>query len=144
MEKISLCYSIRDETKSHSDSTNVLTKPDIINILEVCYVWWTCFASASSIEFHLCSSPDRRIPLTTRGWIASGVDFWFDPWSCQPKYYIIGMCCFSSKHASLRRKTKYCLGRNQGNESKWVGMSICVISVRPDVVFMTLCVRPCN
>ena len=45
---------------------------------------------------------------------SSRVDFWFDPRSCQPKNYTIGMCCFSSKHASLRRKTK----------TGWVGIRV--------------------
>jgi hypothetical protein len=28
------------------------------------------------------------------------------PWSCQTKDYKIGICCFSDKHAALRRKNK--------------------------------------
>jgi hypothetical protein len=123
---------VRHDSKTHSDSTNMLAKSDIIKIIEI---WLTacllCLMdvlcnSGSSNEFHLCSSPDRRIPLSIRGWrltgkphmrcngyvlTSSSVDFWFDPRSCQPKNYTIGMCCFSSKHASLRRKIKDWLGR---------------------------------
>jgi hypothetical protein len=36
----------------------------------------------------------------------SGVDCRFDPQSYQPKNYAIGICCFSSKLAALRRKRK--------------------------------------
>ena len=31
----------------------------------------------------------------------------------QTKGYKIGICCFSAKHAELRRKSKDCLARNQ-------------------------------
>ena len=41
------------------------------------------------------------------------------------KDYKIGICCFSAKHAALRRKSKDWLGRNQNNVSKWSDMSIC-------------------
>jgi hypothetical protein len=34
------------------------------------------------------------------------------------------MCCFSAKHAALRRKSKDWLARNQDNVSEWVDMSI--------------------
>jgi hypothetical protein len=35
-----------------------------------------------------------------------------------------GICCFSTKHAALRRKSKDWLARNQDNESEWGDMSI--------------------
>jgi hypothetical protein len=34
------------------------------------------------------------------------------------------MCCFSAKHAALRRKGKNWLARNQDNVSEWSDMSI--------------------
>ena len=37
---------------------------------------------------------------------SSVVDRWFDPRSGQTKDYEIGICCFSDKHAALRRKSK--------------------------------------
>jgi hypothetical protein len=55
----------------------------------------------------------------------SGVDCRFDPQSYQPKNYAIGICCFSSKLAALKRKSKYLLGRNYDNESEWIYMAIC-------------------
>jgi hypothetical protein len=39
--------------------------------------------------------------------------------SCQTKEYTIGICCFSAKNASLRRKSKDWLARNQNNVSEW-------------------------
>jgi hypothetical protein len=46
---------------------------------------------------------------------SSAVDHGFDPRSGQTKDYKIGMCCFSAKHAALRRKSKDWLARNQNN-----------------------------
>ena len=37
--------------------------------------------------------------------------------------YKIGICCFSAKHAALRRKSKDWLAWNQENVSKWGNMS---------------------
>jgi hypothetical protein len=37
---------------------------------------------------------------------SSAVDRGFEPESCQTKDYNIGICCFSAKHATLRRKGK--------------------------------------
>jgi len=36
----------------------------------------------------------------------------------QTKDFEIGMCCFSAKHAALRRKIKDLLARNQDNVSE--------------------------
>ena len=55
---------------------------------------------------------------------SSAVDHGFNPQSGQPKDYKIGMCCFSAKHAALRRKNKDWLARNQDNVSEWGDMSI--------------------
>ena len=43
--------------------------------------------------------------------------------SPQTKDYKIGICCFSAKHATLRRKSKDWLARNQNNVSEWSDMS---------------------
>ena len=43
--------------------------------------------------------------------------------SDQTKDYKIGVCCFSAKHAALRRKSKDWLARNQDNVSEWSDMS---------------------
>ena len=51
---------------------------------------------------------------------SSVVDCGFEPRSGQTKDYKIGICCFSAKHAALRRKSK---DWNQNNESEWSDMS---------------------
>ena len=54
---------------------------------------------------------------------SSAVDRGFEPRSGQTKDYKIGICCFSAKHAALRRKRKEWLGRNQNNVSEWGDIS---------------------
>jgi hypothetical protein len=56
---------------------------------------------------------------------SSTVDRGFEPRSGQTKDYIIGICCFSAKHAVLKRKSKDWLARNRNNVSKWNDMSTC-------------------
>ena len=55
---------------------------------------------------------------------SSAVDRGFEPRSGQTKDYEIGICCFSAKHAALRRKTKDWLVRNRDNVSERGDMSI--------------------
>ena len=54
----------------------------------------------------------------------SAVAHEFQPWSGQTKDYKIGICCFSAKHAALRRKNKDWLAQNKDNVSEWGDMSI--------------------
>ena len=54
---------------------------------------------------------------------SSAIDRGFEPRSGQTKHYKIGICCFSVKHAALRRKSKDWLSRNQNNVSEWSDMS---------------------
>jgi hypothetical protein len=51
------------------------------------------------------------------------VDRGFEPRSAQVKNYKIGICCFSARHAALRRKSKDLLARNQNNVSEWSDIS---------------------
>jgi hypothetical protein len=46
---------------------------------------------------------------------SSAVDCEFEPWSGETKDYEIGICCFSTKHAAVRRKSKDWLAQNQKN-----------------------------
>jgi hypothetical protein len=48
----------------------------------------------------------------------------FEPRSGQTEDYEIGICCLSTKHAALRRKSKDWLAQNQDNVSEWGNMSI--------------------
>ena len=52
----------------------------------------------------------------------NAVDCGFEPWSGLTKEYKI--CCFSAKHAALRRKNKDGVARNRDNVSEWGNMSI--------------------
>ena len=54
----------------------------------------------------------------------SVVDCEFEPRSEEAKAYKIAICCFSAKHAALRRKSKDWSARNQDNVSEWGDMSI--------------------
>jgi hypothetical protein len=54
----------------------------------------------------------------------------FDPRSGQTKDYRICICCFSAKHASLRRKCKDWLEQNHAKVSEWgTCLSRIVVSV---------------
>ena len=54
---------------------------------------------------------------------SSAIDRRFEPWSGHTKNYNICACCFSAKHAALRRKIKDGLTRNQNTVSEWSNMS---------------------
>ena len=54
----------------------------------------------------------------------SSVDREFEPGRVIPKTIQIDICCFSGKHAALRRKSKDWLARNQDNVSEWGDMAI--------------------
>ena len=56
---------------------------------------------------------------------SSAVDHGFESRSGQTKDYEIGICCFSTKQAALRRKIKDWLARNQSNVSDEGNMFIC-------------------
>jgi hypothetical protein len=57
-------------------------------------------------------------------WLAwTSVDRGFEPLLGKTKDYKIGICCFSTKRAALRSKSKDGLAWNQNNESKWSDMS---------------------
>jgi hypothetical protein len=61
---------------------------------------------------------------TTNFYRSTSVDRGFETRLGQVKYYQICICCFSSKHSALRRKSKDWLARNQDNVSVWGDMSI--------------------
>jgi hypothetical protein len=54
---------------------------------------------------------------------SNAVDWVFDHRSGQTKDYEIGICCFSTKHVALRRKSKDWLAQNQDNVSQRGDMS---------------------
>ena len=59
---------------------------------------------------------------------SSAVDRGFEPRSGQTKDYKICICCFSAKHAVLRRKSKDWSARNENNVSEWSLPADCCFS----------------
>jgi hypothetical protein len=55
---------------------------------------------------------------------SSAVDRGFESRSGQTNNYKIGICCFSTKHAALRSKSKDWLARNQNNVFEWSDLSV--------------------
>ena len=51
--------------------------------------------------------------------MSRSVDRGFEPRLGQTKDYKIGICYFSANHATLKRKGKDWLARNQDNVSEW-------------------------
>jgi hypothetical protein len=47
----------------------------------------------------------------------SVVDHRTEPWSSQTKDYKIGICCFTSEHTALRRKSYDWFAQNEDNVS---------------------------
>ena len=46
--------------------------------------------------------------------VLSVVDRWFEPRSGKPRDYVIGMCWFSAKHATLKEKEHRMVGSESG------------------------------
>ena len=75
-------------------------------------------------NFPLYISRNRTGGVMVKVLALSAVDRGFDSRSGQTKDYNIGICCFSAKQATLRRKSQDYLSRNQDNVSEWGDMSI--------------------
>jgi hypothetical protein len=67
----------------------------------------------------------KKTKLTASVLASSAEDRGFESRSGQTKDYKFGICCFSTKHGSLRRKSKDWLARNQNNVAEWSDMSTC-------------------
>ena len=61
---------------------------------------------------------------------SSEVDRGFEPMKGQTTDYKAGICCFSTKHATLRRKNKDWFSRNQNNVTEWGDLSTCELLVQ--------------
>jgi hypothetical protein len=68
------------------------------------------------LSFFLCVYIVRTASIVL---VLSAVDRGFAPLSDQTKDNIIGVCCFSAKHALLRSKSKEWLDRNRNNVTEW-------------------------
>jgi hypothetical protein len=85
------------------------------------------FEEIYCLQRYLLDILDKRYSIggvMVRVLSSSLVDRGFESWSGQIKDYKIGICCFSAKHAALRRKSKDWLARNQDHVSEWVDLSI--------------------
>jgi hypothetical protein len=65
--------------------------------------------------------------------VSGPLDCGFVPRSGQPKDYKIGICCFSAKHAALRRKSKDCSDRGTNPQSR--GPETSTLTITPPVNF---------
>jgi len=81
----------------------------------------------SDNKFCVCTSRIGGVMVTQFFSVlaSSAVDRGFEPRSGQIKDHIISICCFSTKHAVLRRKNKDWFARNQDNVSESGDMSTC-------------------
>ena len=80
--------------------------------------------SSITLQTNLQPQGNRIVGEMTSVLSLSVVDRGFELRSGQTKDYKIGICCFSAKHAALRRNSKDWLARNQANVSEWSDMSI--------------------
>jgi hypothetical protein len=83
----------------------------VVSMLASSGVMVSMLASSGVMVSMLASSGVMVSMLTSSGVMVSMlalsvVDHGFEPWSGQIKDYKIGICCFSAKHAALRRKAK--------------------------------------
>ena len=80
--------------------------------------------ATSSEQFQKLAPTDRIGGVMVSVLALSAVERGFEPRSGQTKYYRIGICCFSTKHVALRKKSKDWLTLNQDNASECGDMSI--------------------
>jgi hypothetical protein len=83
------------------------------------FVLFIFFIALSVLFFYLRNRIDGVIVIVLA---SSMVDRGFESRAGQSKDYKIGSCCFSAKHAALRRKSKDWLARTQDNVSEWGDM----------------------
>ena len=86
--------------------------------------WKKVHNATSSEQFQNLALTDRIGGVMVSVLALSAVDRGFEPRSGQTKYYRIGICFFSAKHVTLRKKSKDWLTLNQDNVSEWGDMSI--------------------
>jgi hypothetical protein len=96
-------------------------------MLEYCiyiYIYIYCTCRVFGITFNLYRIGGVIVSILA----LSVVDRGFEPRSGQSKDYKSGICCFSAKHAALRRKSKNWLARNhnnvEGHVYPWAGVSV--------------------
>jgi hypothetical protein len=78
---------------------------------------WSTIKSSTLIVYYIFTF-NRISGIVFRVLVSCAVDRGFESHSGQTKDYKIGICCFSTKHIALRRKSKDWLARNQNNVSR--------------------------
>ena len=64
--------------------------------------------------------------MAMRLFASSAVDRVFEPRWIKPKTMKLVFVCFSSKHAAIRRNSKYWLDRNQDNGATYLSTDSCI------------------
>ena len=90
---------------------------DVLRFYNVIYQSWL------AVHTQQLPSSNRIGGVMVRVLASSVVERGFEPRSDETRHKI-GICCFSAKHVSLRRKSKDRLTQNQDNVFEWGDMSI--------------------
>ena len=112
-------WSCPDETQSSSDNRVLF----IYNGLSHCTVYCQLLLFIIPSYFiYVCNYTmpfyHNRINSVMVSRLASSAVYrGIEPRSGQTKYYAIGICCFISKHAALRRKNRECVMCPSGTKS---------------------------
>ena len=107
---------------NHKSLTLYISRATVTNINIYTKHAHICFNSTKHIIIK--ESVNRIGDVIVSVLASSAVDRGFEPRLGQTKDYKICICCFSTKHPALRRKSKDWLARNQNNVSEWNDMSI--------------------
>jgi hypothetical protein len=89
-------------------------------VLSICDTFFIFLCSLVHIRIHLNIKFNiYNLCNIKLGLVSSAVDRGFESWLGQTEDYKIGICCFSAKHAALRRKKSVILNWEQKHE-EWV------------------------
>jgi hypothetical protein len=90
--------------------------------INLCFqiIYWRTIAKINKNKIQIANCIGS---VMVRVLASSAIDCGYEPRSGQTKEYTIGICCFSAKNASLRRKNKDWSARNQNNVSEWSDIS---------------------
>jgi hypothetical protein len=131
-------YGFQHLNSKFSDLSMLILKTNpnfyILNQLKNWTSWYNCNIVESDIKHHSLNLTSYRQMNRIGGEMvsvlaSSAVDCGLEPRSGQTKDYKIGIWCFSTKHAALRRKSKHWLAQNQNNVSEWSAYPRTVVSV---------------
>ena len=81
------------------------TRVDSVDLLYLRFIQHVSLPTYGSVDGLIKNYINRIGGVTVSVLTSSAVDRGFEPRSGQTKYYQIGICCFSAKHAALRRKS---------------------------------------